>query len=65
MILQKLFEPITIKELQIKNRIIMPAMHTNQGGMQEGISDDAVDFYVSRAMDILLAIRGIRVRMPP
>lgn len=49
MLLKKLFEPITIKNLSIRNRIIMPAMHTNQGSMEEGISDNAMDFYISRA----------------
>jgi 2,4-dienoyl-CoA reductase (NADPH2) len=49
MILQKLFEPIVIKGLSIKNRIVMPPMHTNQGNMEEGITDQALDFYTARA----------------
>ena len=49
MILKKLFEPIIIKGLEVRNRIILPPMHTNQGSMEEGINDDAIDFYVSRA----------------
>lgn len=49
MILQKLFEPITIKGLNVKNRIIMPPMHNNLGSMEEGISDKAIDFFSARA----------------
>lgn len=49
MILRKLFEPIVIKNLQVKNRIIMPPMHTNHGNMEDGITDQAMDFYAARA----------------
>lgn len=49
MIFKRLFEPIDIKGLHIKNRIIMPPMHTNQGSMEEGIGDNAIEFYISRA----------------
>lgn len=49
MILRKLFEPIVIKGLSIKNRIVMPPMHTNLGNMEEGITDQAMDFYAARA----------------
>lgn len=49
MILQKLFEPIVIKGLQVRNRIIMPPMHTNHGSREEGITDQAIDFYAARA----------------
>ncbi len=49
MILRKLFEPIVIKGLSIKNRMIMAPMHINQGNMEEGITDQAIDFYTARA----------------
>ncbi len=49
MILHKLFEPITIKGLHVKNRIIMPPMHNNLGSMEEGITDKAIDFFSARA----------------
>ena len=44
----KLFEPFEIKNLEIRNRIVMPAMALNfsQDG---GINDKTVDFYVERA----------------
>ncbi len=44
-----LFEPIRLGRLLIPNRITMPPMHTNLGGMDDGISADGVDFYVARA----------------
>ena len=44
-----LFEPIRIGGLLVPNRITMPPMHINLGGVEEGISPDGVDFYVARA----------------
>lgn len=44
-----LFEPIRLGRLQVPNRITMPPMHTNLGGMESGIAPDGVDFYVARA----------------
>jgi 2,4-dienoyl-CoA reductase (NADPH2) len=49
MILRKLFEPMVIKGLSVRNRMVMPPMHTNHGNMEEGITDQAVDFYGARA----------------
>lgn len=54
----KLFSPIKLNKLELKNRIIMPAMHlnyTNDGR----VSDQLIDFYVARAKGGLgLAIVG-------
>ncbi len=44
-----LFEPITIGGLHVPNRVTMPPMHTNLGSIQEGITDQGIDFYVARA----------------
>ncbi len=44
-----LFEPIRLGRLEVPNRITMPPMHTNLGGMADGVSPDGVDFYVARA----------------
>ncbi|MCZ2098933.1 MAG: FAD-dependent oxidoreductase [Anaerolineae bacterium] len=44
-----LFEPISIGGLHIPNRLTMPPMHSNLGSMQEGITDQGIDFYVARA----------------
>lgn len=44
-----LFEPIRLGRLLVPNRITMPPMHTNLGGMADGVSPEGVDFYVARA----------------
>ena len=49
MLTPKLFEPITIGGLRVKNRLNMPPMHTNLGNEDEGITDEGIDFYVARA----------------
>src|SRR5690349_2622348 len=49
MILRKLFEPIRIGRLEAKNRLVMPAMHINLGSEEDGLTDQAIDFYVTRA----------------
>jgi len=43
-----LFQPITINRLELKNRILMPAMHLNMAG-NYGVGDQLVDFYAERA----------------
>lgn len=49
MILRNLFEPILIKNLRPKNRIIMSPMHNNLGNREEGVTDRVIDFYAARA----------------
>ncbi len=43
-----LFEPIKINQLELKNRIYMPAMHMNMAVNFE-VTDQLIDFYVERA----------------
>jgi len=43
-----IFEPITINNLEIKNRIYMPAMHLGMADNFE-VTDQIVNFYVERA----------------
>jgi 2,4-dienoyl-CoA reductase (NADPH2) len=43
-----LFEPIKINQLELKNRICMPAMHMNMAANFE-VSDQLIDFYAERA----------------
>ena len=43
-----LFEPIKINQLELKNRIFLPAMHLNMAVNHE-ITDQLVDFYAERA----------------
>jgi len=44
----KLFEPFNIKNVEMKNRIVMPAMALNFS-RDGGINDKTIDFYVERA----------------
>lgn len=44
----KLFEPIKVKNVEIRNRIVMPAMALNFS-RDGGINDTIVNFYVERA----------------
>jgi 2,4-dienoyl-CoA reductase (NADPH2) len=43
-----LFEPIKINQLELKNRIYMPAMHMNMARDFE-VTDQLIDFYAERA----------------
>lgn len=43
-----LFEPITINQLEVKNRIYMPAMHLNMAD-NFMVTDRLIDFYAERA----------------
>ena len=45
----KLFEPFTIKEIKLKNRIVMPGMDTNFGDEEGNIYDKLLDYYELRA----------------
>ncbi len=47
--LEKLFEPVKIGKLQLKNRIVMPALNTKLGTEFGAVSDRMIDFYVERA----------------
>lgn len=49
MLTPRLFEPIAIGGLTVKNRLNMPPMHINFGNRQEGIADAGIDFYAARA----------------
>ncbi len=43
-----LFEPIKINQLELKNRIYLPAMHMNMARDFE-VTDQLIDFYAERA----------------
>ena len=43
-----LFEPIKINQLELKNRICLPAMHMNMAKDFE-VTDQLIDFYAERA----------------
>jgi 2,4-dienoyl-CoA reductase (NADPH2) len=46
---RKLFTPIKINKLEIKNRMLMPAMHMNYTGSNGEITDKFIAFYEERA----------------
>lgn len=45
----KLFEPIVINKLELKNRIVMPAMVTNFGNADNTVSPRLIAYHVARA----------------
>ena len=49
MIFPNLFKPGLVGQLEVKNRLIMPAMHTNLGDPEDGLSEEGINFYVARA----------------
>jgi len=48
-IFPNLFRPGEVGKLKTKNRLVMPAMHTNLGDPEDGLSEPGIDFYVARA----------------
>ncbi len=47
--LRKLFEPVNIGKLELRNRIVMPALNTKFGTEFGAVSDRMIDYYVERA----------------
>jgi 2,4-dienoyl-CoA reductase-like NADH-dependent reductase (Old Yellow Enzyme family)/thioredoxin reductase len=47
--LTRLFEPINIGKMELKNRIVMPALNTKLGTEWGAMSDRMIDYYVERA----------------
>jgi 2,4-dienoyl-CoA reductase-like NADH-dependent reductase (Old Yellow Enzyme family) len=45
----KLFEPITINQLTLANRLVMPPMATAKADANDGVTDEACDYYRERA----------------
>jgi 2,4-dienoyl-CoA reductase-like NADH-dependent reductase (Old Yellow Enzyme family)/NADPH-dependent glutamate synthase beta subunit-like oxidoreductase len=46
---QKLFEPVNIGSMEVKNRIVMPAMYTNLGTADGFVTEQTKAYYESRA----------------
>ncbi len=44
-----IFKPLTVKQMTIKNRIIMPPMGTNYGGQNGEFEEDHIQYYEQRA----------------
>jgi 2,4-dienoyl-CoA reductase-like NADH-dependent reductase (Old Yellow Enzyme family)/NADPH-dependent 2,4-dienoyl-CoA reductase/sulfur reductase-like enzyme len=47
--LRRLFEPVKIGKLELRNRILMPALNTKLGTEWGAMSDRMIDYYVERA----------------
>lgn len=47
--LSRLFSPITIKGLELKNRVVMPPMGTRYPTFGGGVTQRLIDYYVERA----------------
>jgi len=47
--LKKLFEPIMIGKLELKNRMVMAPINTHLGTELGGVNDRLIDYYVERA----------------
>ncbi|WP_019241095.1 MULTISPECIES: oxidoreductase [Bacillus] len=44
-----IFEPLTVKSMTLKNRIVMPPMGTNFGGQHGEFNEDHISYYEQRA----------------
>lgn len=56
----KLFEPIEIEGMRVKNRILMPAAELNYHTFEGGVTEKMLDFYRERAKGgIGFAIVGV------
>lgn len=49
MYFKNLFQPLEIGELEARNRLVLPGMHTNLGGEDVGINEKGKDFALARA----------------
>ena len=45
---EKLFTPIRIKGLELKNRVILPAMGTKFAGKASYVTQQLIDYHVAR-----------------
>ena len=48
---EKLFSPIKIKDMELKNRIILPAMGTKFSGDGSEVTDKLIDYQEARVKD--------------
>ncbi len=57
----KLFEPIKVRHVEIRNRIIMPGMETNLGDDKGNVSDQSIEYYkhLAKGGTGLIIIEGI------
>ncbi len=63
--LRNLFNPIKIKSLELKNRIVLPPMTTLLGSPDGTVSDKFIDYYVARARGGAALITAETVEVHP
>ena len=51
---EKLFSPITIKGMELKNRVILPAMGTKFAGKASYVTPQLVNYHVARAKTMMV-----------
>ncbi len=51
-----LFDPLEVKGLMLKNRIVMPPMHTGLATTEGAVTDSLVEHYVSRSESLALVV---------
>lgn len=63
---EKIFEPLTVKTMTMKNRVAMCPMGTNYGLSNGSMSDDHISYYENRAKGGtgLLIVENINVMYP-
>ena len=45
---EKLFSPIKIRGMELKNRVMLPAMGTKFSGKASYVTDQLIDYHVAR-----------------
>ena len=45
---EKLFSPITIKDMELKNRVVLPAMGTKFSGKTRDVTETLINYHVAR-----------------
>lgn len=63
--LKNLFTPLTIKSMELKNRIVMPPMTTILGNADGTVSDAFIDYYTTRARGGAALITAETVEVHP
>lgn len=44
----KLFSPFTVKDMELKNRVVLPAMGTKFSGKTRNVTPTLIDYHVAR-----------------
>ena len=52
----RVFEPVQIGRLELRNRLVMLPMETNYAGPDGSVSERLLDYYQARAQDVGLVL---------